>query len=218
MPSDKPEQGKCGAKIPKSIQKYGKQMYCTRTPGYGTDHKGRGKCKFHGGLSTGRNSPKRLLRDLKKSFEPYLQGFTELSEVEKWDLDLELFANKLVVQKLLNDQIKNDSPPDEKIVRAIAVATDAIRKNVAAQYQLRYEGMAKFQISVIKTMVSIILEDLMNLDEDIFQDKEKRHRSIMQILYSSFRRAIYEGDQSAEHEGFQYGSEADDTKILDCMI
>jgi len=218
MPSDKPEQGRCGAKIPKSTQKYGKEMYCTRTPGYGTDHKGRGKCKFHGGLSTGRNSPKRLLRDLKKSFEPYLRGFTELSEIEKWDLDLELFANKLMLQKLLNHQIESDEIPDEKIVRAIAAASEAIRKNIETQYQMRYEGIAKFQISIIKAMISIIINDLMSLDEDIFRDKEKRERSIMQILYSSFRRALYENEPSAEHEGRQNEVDGDDTRIYDCVI
>jgi len=218
MPSVKPEDGKCGSPIPKSLQKYGKKMYCTKTAGYGTDHKSQGRCKFHGGLSTGRNGATRLIKELKKTYEPYLQEFKALPEIDKWDLDLELFANKFVVKKLLNDQIENEEViPDDKVVRAIASVTEAVRKNIETQYKMRYEGMAKFQMSVIKMMVSIILKDLMSLEEDVYSDKEKRNRSIMQILYSSFRRAVSEGEQPGIKQPEDEVSEPEE-KLVDCVL
>jgi hypothetical protein len=82
---------------------------------------------------------------------------------------------------------------------------------------MRYEGMAKFQMSVIKMMVSIILKDLMSLEEDVFRDKEKRNRSIMQILYSSFRRALDEGDPNRIEQSAEVESEPV-KKNLECVL
>lgn len=167
MPSEQPEQGKCGAKIANSLEKHGKIMYCTNVAGQGTDHKGTGRCKFHGGCSTGRNGITRLKKDIEKAVKGHtariiksspeeFQEYLNTNDSDKMQIELELFVGK----KILEEHIFQGGIPtgDDKIIKALALIMNANRQNVLDQFKIKFGDMSKFQVQIIHTIVKRLTE------------------------------------------------------------
>jgi len=89
MASKKPIEGKCGACIHLWRQKFGREMYCTLSAGWGTEHPGKGKCRFHGGCSTGPKSSFVYIQKqlLKEKEQQLLAEYNALPEEEKLNLE-----------------------------------------------------------------------------------------------------------------------------------
>ena len=161
MPSEKPLSRRCGAKIRRSFEKHGKQMYCALSAGYGTDHKGSGRCKYHGGCSTGRHGIKRGKRILKSNYKDELKIYDEISNRNILDIEDELINLKFLFKYFFDYKIVDEENYDKmfyhtNMLTAIKFAL-AISKVTGTMFNLKYDDKSKFQINVFNRLIDIIL-------------------------------------------------------------
>lgn len=172
MASEQPIPGRCGALIRKWEKKFGHKMYCTSPAGLGTDHKGTGKCKMHGGASTGPNGATRTLKAAKKEIVkailhgdvPGYQDFKDLQPHIKYDLDLELYAGKSVVEKAIVDLLKEKNIDGESgdeikatLIKLLINVGEFNRRNIETQYKIKYADVSKFQVQFVHKFIEILL-------------------------------------------------------------
>lgn len=210
MPSDTPLPGKCGSPITKWKIKYDKIMYCTNTAGKGTDHKGTGRCKLHGGSSTGRNGITRTLKESKKQVIkailhgeiPGYQEFTELPPHLKYDLDLELYGGKQVaeatIKKLLDSKDMLDMSEDSiKLVAGLTQLLIAIsehnRRNVDTQFKIKYSDVSKFQVQFIHRFIEILIIKALN-DDTLGLNNSAKQAKFREIITESLEQCARQGD------------------------
>jgi len=204
MASKKPKEGKCGALIKDWKIKFGEKRYCSQTAGWGTDHPGTGKCKVHGGASTGRNGIKRAKREIKKRFEQEIEEFKNLPDSKKFDLDPELLSGKSLLSHLMNCEMRNYAELAPDFIRDITSLVDMNRKIIETQYKIKYADVSKFQVQVLFNLVDIIANEFKKVNK-IVECKE-RDRAFKKVLTEAVDRA------------FEIGSDGDGPKAEDAEI
>jgi hypothetical protein len=82
-------------------QRTTKDALCTKVPGYGTKHKGHGRCKFHGGCSTGPKTTEGKLASRKAQMMSKLKSgkYSKLSKDVFSGKELDLY--KAIMQFML---------------------------------------------------------------------------------------------------------------------
>lgn len=205
MPSETPLPGTCGefgGTARHSIEKYGKIMYCTNKAGKGTDHKGTGRCRNHGGCSKGRPSIKTSIQKIKRQLVPEeLEEFSELDPAEQLDLTLELHAGKKLFVDI-RDQLKNIPLDSENLsVYDMLLRVGKYNKDlIDTLYKTKYMGLSKVQIQVFHNFVKLVYYRLVTDERFPELRNSEKTKAIREIIESSAQDAISGGGSSVETE------------------
>lgn len=182
MPSEKPQEGKCGALITKWEKKYGKKMYCTRPAGMGTTHKGTGKCKFHGGSSTGPHGLKRAQKTILQLYKKEIEeaDFIRENGDDILSLKAELYYLRQLTGLIIDDGLDAivDSEARARVfLQAVKTTADLVDK----QYKLEYGDIGKFQRNVMYVLVKIIADEYIRLKDATSEDRDREFRKILTL-------------------------------------
>lgn len=211
MPSEKPLPGKCGGLVTNWEIKYGKKMYCTNMAGKGTDHKGQGKCRKHGGSSTGRHGLTRTLKALNKLItEDEKKAFSELPDTAKYDLDNEL----LTIKKLLNEFQKKDTNEvlnDEKQIDSIIKIIENIRKIVETVLKIKFGDVKSYSNKQIAMNFASFMIYSYKIIREI-NEPAVRDRMFYQAVSEGARAAVSGIDRPDVAEGFSIGEVAESNR------
>ena len=204
MPSKKPEKGKCGAKIQKSIKKHGEQMYCSKPAGFGTDHNGRGRCKYHGGASTGPNGLTRTTKELKKLLtDEEKEQYRQLPDSLKYDLDEELLTIRNVLKEYQNKKAE-ELIKDSKSIAVLVKAVDVIRKTVETAHKLKYGEIGQIGNKQVSINFASFIIHAWKIIRDV-DDKSIRDRMFYQAVSAAARGAIAGIDRPTMDKDYSIG-------------
>jgi hypothetical protein len=184
MPSENPIPGSCGALINKWKEKFGKRMYCTQAAGWGTEHAGSGRCKLHGGMSTGKKkSLKYLMKLVEKKERKLIEMFRELPEEERWSLENVLAIHHIVLGEVLKTK-KYD---------LVLRLGEAIQRILETLKKDKYGSEVKVQVQVIVFFVEKVI-DIFNDCVELKTVTERRNAFIrgLESALSEYSNSIIE--------------------------
>lgn len=181
--SEKPEISKKTGKImpPKKDPtdvcnaRRGTGEYCTRPSGWGTEHAGEGRCKFHGGMSTGR--PKKSFSAAEYLNADIVRTFENISDEDPQALtNLDNEIN--VIRANFYDYLKN--PAKDKTGKVIPTDVDILQKFVntlVKLVELKAKTEGKINQQKIPTQIIVYyVNKVTNVLERHIKDPELRRR------------------------------------------
>lgn len=189
MPSDKPIKRRCAALIKGWEAKYGHKVYCTQVAGHGTDHVGEGRCRYHGGCSTGpKKSLKYLETQVAKKYRKQIEIFEKLSEDERWDLESALAVAYICLGRAISER---------KFYHLVPKLVETIGRTIERLRHWKYGEKITIEIKAMKEVVEVVV--LAFNDSNQYDDPEKRR----EIFASHIQEAItnFEGNPKSGNNG-----------------
>lgn len=150
----------CNGKVHKQ------ERYCHRPAGWGTDHVGRGRCKLHGGCSTGPKSGQLRYSDYVPSAlaDKYEEFAVEDSiDIKSLNNEIALLRSKVLYFEGLNkSEVTEEKALTDPIARAnndkmIVGLVESIRRLVETKSKVEEGTKAKVTVDVIMKMVDSII-------------------------------------------------------------
>uniref|UniRef100_A0A6M3IR30 Uncharacterized protein n=1 Tax=viral metagenome TaxID=1070528 RepID=A0A6M3IR30_9ZZZZ len=145
----------CNSKLHRQLK------YCRKSAGWGTDHVGSGRCKLHGGCSTGPKSGTLRYSD-----------FVPTDLIEKYE-EFALESDKDI--KCLNDEIAllrakiavvESKNKDEKYDKQILMYMEEMRRLVETKQKVEEGIKHKIDISVVHSVVDDVIKIIDRRIED----------------------------------------------------
>ena len=167
----------CNGKIHRQFR------YCRKEAGWGTDHLGKGRCKLHGGSSTGPHSGKLLYSDFvpAKVVELY-ENFTVMSpqEIKSLNNEIAIIRSKIAFLERKGDEVQQRNEqkrkvglqPEEKFEdediydRNIVGMIELLRRCVETKQKVEEEIKSKVTIEIVLNFTNEIIKIIDELIND----------------------------------------------------
>jgi hypothetical protein len=186
MPSEEPLAGRCGSLITKWREKFGKKMYCTNHAGKGTNHKGTGKCAFHGGKSEGpKNGLAYLEKNIRKTQRRLISLYLGMPEEDQLTLAESLAIGKIALAKVFSDLKKNY---DEKWISLIPKLMESVRKTSESIHERKYGDKLVVNVTVLNLFVTTVISELKQCNK--IEDADERWAAFADALERNYRKQL----------------------------
>jgi len=99
--SDKPDPLKCGSIVPRTNPR----RYCTLNRGWGTEHPGQGRCRYHGGASLGGRDHPNYIDGRDSKYRRFLPArLHEIFDIERTDAQLMGLGDEIRIAEALHGE------------------------------------------------------------------------------------------------------------------
>ena len=148
---------KCNGKVHRQLR------YCKKPAGWGTKHFGTGRCKLHGGCSTGRKSGNLRYSDFVPS--SLVEKYEEFSveddkEIKSLDNEIALVRAKVTGVEAINNSGEYDSKIMQmvELIRRLCESKQKIEEGIKQKVEIEIVG------KVIDSMIEIIERTVDSID------------------------------------------------------
>jgi len=143
---------KCNGKV------HRQEKYCELPAGWGTDHPGTGRCKLHGGCSTGPKSGElrysdAVPTDVVEQYEKFaLEGDVDIKSL---DNEIALMRAKIIALERANETATPFAKSSND--RMIVQMTDLVRRLVDTKQRVEEGRKSKITIEVVFKVIDVVI-------------------------------------------------------------
>jgi hypothetical protein len=184
--TDEPSFGKCNALLRNWRERFGMKRFCSQTAGWKTEHPGEGRCKLHGGLSTGpKCSVEYLEKTIRKTQRRLIEQYLEMPEEDQLTLAELLAIGKIALAKVFSDLKKNFN---EKWISLIPKLMESIRKTSESIHERKYGDKLVVNVTVLNLFVTTLMNELRVCNK--IEDENERWAAFAEALERNYRKQL----------------------------